>query len=324
MPRRKALDSAVVDALFARQERLARHRQLTDLGVPISTVTHRIRPEGPWQRALPGVVLNHRGTPTRRERFLAALLFCGDEAVLTGLSALALHGVRAAQRAGEVHVLVPAESHRSSHDFVVVQRTRRTPVAGRVNGLPVAGIARSVVDACRRLREKDAVRELVAEVIQRRMCSVSELHAEVRDGARQRSALSRRVLGEMDAGVRSVAEIRAREVIAAQGIAAPAWNVSLWSDQGQFIGTPDAYWEAVAAALQIDSMRWHLGPAAYQKTQQRQRDLTTHGVMVLPVAPHHVIDDEIGFGREVQALLRAAAARPAPSGIRVGPDPVAA
>ena len=121
MPRRKQVDSAAIDALFSRQERLARHHQLTALGLPISTTTYQIRPEGPWQRALPGVVLNHRGTPTRRERLIAALLFCGDDAVLTGLSALALKGVRAAQHERDVHVLVPAGNHRSSH------RLRRRP-----------------------------------------------------------------------------------------------------------------------------------------------------------------------------------------------------
>ena len=168
------------------------------------------------------------------------------------------------------------------------------------------------------------MRELVAEVVQRRMCTVSELYAEVRAGARQRSALSRRVLAEMDAGVRSVAEMRAREIMAAQGIPAPAWNVSLWTDDGEFIATPDAYWATVAAAIQIDSLRWHLGPAAYKKTQGRQRDLTTHGVMVLPVAPDHVIDQPVEFGREVVQLLRAAGARPFPSGIHVGPNPLAA
>jgi hypothetical protein len=324
VPRRKQIDSAAVAALFSRQERLACHRQLTALGLPLSTITYRIRPEGPWQRALPGVVLSHRGTPTRRERFIAALLFCGDDAVLTGLSALALRGVRAAHRDPAVHVLVPAGKHRTSFDFVVVQRTRRTAGDQRVNGLPVASVARAVIDACRRLKERDAVRELVAEVVQRRLCSVSDLYAEVRAGARQRSALSRRVLAEVDAGVRSVAEMRAREIMAAQGIPTPSWNVSLWSDSGEFIATPDAYRAAVAAAVQIDSMRWHLGPGDYKTTQKRQRDLTTHGVMVLPVAPDHVIDDETEFGREVVELLRAAGARPTPLGIHVGRHPAAA
>ena len=193
-----------------------------------------------------------------------------------------------------------------------------------MDGLPVATVARAVVDACRRLKERDAVRELVAEVVQRRLCTVSDLYVEVRAGARQRSALSRRVLAEMDAGVRSVAEMRAREIMAAQGIPAPAWNVSLWSADGEFIASPDAYWATVAAAMEIDSMRWHLGPAAYKRTQKRQRDLTTRGVMVLPVAPDHVIDDPVEFGREVRELLRTAAARPVPAGIYVGPHPLAA
>jgi hypothetical protein len=321
MPRRKAIDPAAVDGLFAHQERLARHHQLTTVGLPISTVISRIRPEGPWQRLLPGVVLSHRGTPTTRERRLGALLFCGEGAVLTGLTSLSLRGVRAARSGGDVHILIPEPRQRSSYDFVVVQRARHMPAVQRVDGLPVAPVARAVVDACRRLAKKDAVRELVAEVVQRGMCSVAELTDEVRAGARQRSALSRRVLAEIDAGVRSVAEIRAREVISRAGLPAPAWNIGLWSSAGEFIASPDAYWASLGAALQIDSMRWHLSPSQYQRTQERQRAMTTYGVLVLPVAPDHILNQTELFEREMWSLLATAGRRPAPGGIYVAPPP---
>ena len=318
MPRRVKFDSAGVDALLLQQERLARHQQFTQLGVPISTVTFRIRPNGPWQRLLPGVVLSHRGTPTRRERLLGALLFCGEGTVVTGLAALDLRGVRAARGFSDVHVLIPEPRQRSSFGYVVVQRCRTMPQAQRVDAVPLAPVARAVVDAVRLMAKRDSVRELVAEVVQRCMCTVAELQVELQRAARQRSALGRSVLGEIASGVRSVAEVRAREVLREGGVPEPLWNVHLRSQSGELIAVPDGYWETVAAAIQIDSMRWHLGPQQYQRTQERQRRLTTNGVLVLPVAPDHIISRPQEFVREVKALLAAAAARPRPSGLHVG------
>jgi hypothetical protein len=75
----------------------------------------------------------------------------------------------------------------------------------------------------------------------------------------------------------------------------------------------DAYWEHVAAALEIDSMAWHLRPGAYKRTQRRQRRLITRGVLVMPVAPGDIIDDEDGFVRDVLELLSEAARREPPA-----------
>ncbi|MEO7744957.1 MAG: hypothetical protein ABIV05_01870, partial [Actinomycetota bacterium] len=69
------------------------------------------------------------------------------------------------------------------------------------------------------------------------------------------------------------------------------------------VATPDGYWEEIGAALQIDSMSFHLSPLDYKRTQRRARALGAFGVPLLPVAPGDVHADELAFVREVRAFL---------------------
>ena len=64
-------------------------------GMTESTLQHRLRVGGPWQRLLPGVFLTVTGVPTSDQRDVAALLYAGPGSLLTGTAALRLWGVRA-------------------------------------------------------------------------------------------------------------------------------------------------------------------------------------------------------------------------------------
>ncbi len=295
------------------------HAQLVEAGVPLRTVCHRISRTGPWQRLHPGVVLAHNGSPTRRERLLGALAYGGDGAVLTGLSALAAHRVRALPADETIHLLVPHGRRCQSRPGVLAERTRSMPDVQHRLALPLAPPARALVDACRGLSRLDDVRALVAEVVQTRLCTVDELSAALGAAARQRSALPREVLAEVDAGVRSAAEATVREVFDRHGIPQPCWNWSVHTLDGTHVATPDGYWLTIGAALQIDSMTWHLSPEAYKQTQRRARALGAYGIPVLPVAPGDVLRDELGFVREVRAFLAANAGRVHPADLVVRP-----
>jgi hypothetical protein len=107
--------------LIAAQDGLATSKQLASLGWPNSTIAYRCTPGGPWQRVLPRVILLQTGAPTPRQRLRAALLYAGEDALLTGTAALALYGVRAAgllMRVGAVDVLVPGTRNPRSRAYV--------------------------------------------------------------------------------------------------------------------------------------------------------------------------------------------------------------
>lgn len=319
MPTRRSLDHDRLATLIHQHEQVLTHAQLVEAGVPLSTVCQRILRRGPWQRLHPGVVLTHTGTPTQRERLLGALAYAGPDAVLTGLAALALHGCRVAGPGDDVHVLVPHTRRRQSRPGLIAERTRALPPPRVRRGLPLAPPARALVDACRTISRLDAVRALVADAVQSGLCGVDELVDALAAAARQRSALPREVLVEIAAGVRSAAEAWVRDVFARHGIAQPRWNWSLHTLDGEHVATPDGYWEALGAALQIDSMAFHLSPLDYKRTQRRARALGAYGIPLLPVAPGDVRADEAAFVREVRAFLAANAHHQHPTDLVLRP-----
>ena len=71
----------------------------------------------------------------------------------------------------------------------------------------------------------------------------------------------------------------------------PEWNADLLTRDGELIAVPDAIWGHVMAALELDSMAWHLTPEAYKRTQRRQRLLIRLGVPVLPIAPDDALQE---------------------------------
>jgi predicted transcriptional regulator of viral defense system len=296
------------------RERVATHAELVGAGIPLSTVTSRIQPGGRWQRLLPGVVVMHTGQPSKRERLIGALAYAGPDAVLSGMAGLELHGMRGIAP-GAVQVLVPHERRRQSHGFVIVERTRLVPEGSAVRelaGLPTADLARCVVDACRRIEDLNAVRNLVSAVVQNHGLAPSALADALRHCARQRSALSRLVLAEINAGVRFAAEARAREVLRDAGLPEPLFNVELMDDAGRVFAVPDGYFPEWACGYQVDSRRWHLSPQDYERTTRQRGYAGRFGVMILAVTPQRIFEDPDGFVADVRGLIETARSRTAP------------
>jgi hypothetical protein len=313
--------SAIVKAApDAGREGVATHAELVAAGVPISSVTYRIRPNGSWQRLLPGVVLMHSGTATWRERLLGALAYAGEGAVLTGLAALKLYGLRTARQPAAIQVLVPHRHRRQNHYDVVVERTRRLPEPGQVmlrDGLPVAPLARAVLDACRRMSDLNGVRNLISDALQNRGLRLDDLRRELRAAARQRTAISRAVVAEVEAGVRFAAEARARELVAQLGSPQPLFNVDVLTADGELIVRPDGYFPQWACGYEIDSRRWHLSPDSYEATTRRRGRAARFGVLLLSATPTRVFDDPEGFLADLRGLQDIARSRQAPKGLQI-------
>lgn len=314
MPRRNDIDHDAIAALLIPGRSVATHRELQSLGLPPSTITSRSRPGGPWQRLLPGVVAGHRGIPTTYEKRLAAVKYGGESAALTGLDALDELGIRVSEHGFDrrVHVLVPHTSQRTSHGFALVTRTRSAPATTLRRDLPRVSVARAVIDASRRASDLDPVRTLVARAVQQRRCTVAELAAEVRKAPRQRTALVRTALREVQAGVRSAAEAKVRVAFHQYGVPQPRWNADLRNEHGELVAVVDGLWERERVILEIDSIEWHLEPTDYKRTQARQRRLVLAGWTVFPAAPSDILDGPEQFCRQVIDVLSVERARRSP------------
>ena len=283
----------------------------------------RTGPGGPWQRLLPGVYLTVTGVPTADQQDIAALLYAGDRAVMTGLSALRRHGLGRAQpasrpvpRVAPVDVLIPAQRRRASRDYVVLHRTARLPAMVAVTGcIEFAPVPRAVADAARGVRSASAARALVAGAVQQRLCTVAELAEELAAGPRHGSRWLRAVLAEVADGVRSGPEGDLRHLVIREGLPRPEFNARLYLGRA-LLAVPDAWWPQAGVAAEVDSREWHLSPSDWEQTMARHARLTTAGILVLHFSPHQIRTQPGTAAQAIRAAL--AVGRPIP-GIRATP-----
>ncbi len=287
--------------LLTNQRNVLSRAQALTLGFTVDTVRYRIRPGGPWQRLLPGVYLTTTGEPTWEQRVMAAQLYAGPDAVVTGLAALRGQEIRAPETE-LVDVLVPATHRGTSRDFAVLHRTRRMPSREMCDlALRFAPPPRAVADAIRTLEVADA-RAVVAWAVQRRRCTVATLAAELAAGPVRGSARLRAVLAEVADGVRSAAEAEFREVILASRLPVPMFNPILRLD-GEFLAQPDAWWPDAGVAAEVDSREWHLLPEHWENTLARGRRMAAAGIGHLHFSPRELRDDPDGLITEIQGAL---------------------
>jgi hypothetical protein len=252
-------------------------------GVTRHGLEHRLRPGGPWQKLLPGVYLTVSGEPTDIQRQVAALLYAGPESLVTGLAAVAFHGIRG-PRTQIADVLVPATRRPASRDYVRIHRTRRFPESWAVDlALRYAQPARAVADAVRSLSRLADARTVVASAVQQRRCTIGQL-ADEHSGRDRGDTLFRSVLAEVADGVRSAVEAELRALIAASDLPAPLFNPDLYL-QGQFLARPDAWWPGAGVAVEVESKEWHLLPSDWQRTLARRRRMAAAGICVVQFTP---------------------------------------
>ena len=287
-------------------------------------VRHRIRPGGPWQRLLPGVYLAATGVPTLRQRLRAGLLYAGEQAVLAGPTALALHGMDAPGKDHRVHVLLPHTARVAPHPLLVVRRTRRPLESTTRSGLPVCSLARAVVDTCRSLRSQREVRAVIAVAVQERRVTLEALSAELASGERRGSRLPQQVLAEVSDGVRSVGEAELRDLFATSTVLPPAqWNCSLFFD-GEWLADPDCYFADAGLCVESQSRAWHLSPEDWDATMDRHLRMEATGLHVLHVTPARRRANPARVLARVESAYRAARVAGVPAGITVGQRRVAA
>jgi hypothetical protein len=297
-------------ALIKEQHCVVTRGQVLAGGLTPHALSHRLRRGGPWQTLLPGVYLAITGTPTPVQKEMAAILYGGAPAVITGAAALRHHRMPAPD-CGLIDILIPVAKKRQSHSYVRVHRTTLIPklVAGRPP-LNYALPARAAADAARWLSDLREVRAVVAGAVQSQRCTVAELTAELRLGAIRDSALLRSVLAEAADGVRSAPEAELRVLIRKAGLPMPMFNPRLYLPDGTFIAEPDAWWPDAGVAIEVDSKRWHFEAADWEHTMDRHTDLGQHSIVTLHFTPHKIRTEPATVIKRMTNAYNSGIARP--------------
>jgi very-short-patch-repair endonuclease len=262
-------------------------------GLSHREITTRVR-NGLLHRLHRGVYAVGHMALTPRSREMAAVLACGPDAVLSHRSAAVLWGLlRSAPR-----IEVTAPRSRKRRAGLAVHRSRVLSAVDRVvlDGIPVTGVARTLVDLADLLSERrlaDAVHE--AEV--RRLFDLKAVEAAL---ARVPGRGGRHRLGRVLAAyeprpfTRSDGERRVLALCREQGLLQPRVNALV---EGYEV---DFWWPDAGLVVELDGEAVHHTRRAFREDRRRDRALATAGIHVLRVPPEDVGER---FATELHAVL---------------------
>jgi hypothetical protein len=258
----------------------------------IATLTRR----GILRRVFIGVYVLATTALTHAQAIRAALLAAGPGAHVAGRTALELRGVAKPHRAGDIWIAVVGGQRRP-------RRTTRVPLAttGRralihvvraagpveteqVQGIPVATVARALVDVGKR-ESASMLRRLVREADYRRLLVESQLAGELdrnRHGARVlRSVLPKGPLARAFSGsADSRAAHRLLRALIARGAAPDSINEPLRVDELDC--RPDFLYTDPRLAVEADGPQHDL-PERQAEDAARDATLAAHGIDTLRV-----------------------------------------
>lgn len=288
---------------FDAADGVARRRDLVTSGLSRDRLATALR-TGRWQQPLPGVVVAHSGPLSQRQRWRAALAYGGSGAVLSYHTAGVLHGLRVNE--ARVHITVPHGLHLQSVGFVVVHQSKRPHEGERVGRLPCTSAARTVVDVAVVTGNRDDVRALVSDAVQRRIVTVSQLLLAAEGCPRRGSHHLHDALAAVVAGTRSAGEALFRDLLRRAGVAEPEWNAAVQTTVGRYL--VDGLWRAARLAVEIDGARWHLNAAAWERDLRRANALQGTGLRILRFSVRQLMYEPDAVIAAVRAALSATAA----------------
>lgn len=278
--------------------------QLRAMGLGRGAIQHRVR-TGRLHRVYRDVFAVGAVVETLRGRWVAAVLACGPKAVLSHHDAARLWGIVRGAGSGPVHVTVPGRSRRGLTGIRLhLVRSLDPRDHGRLHGIPVTSLARTLLDLAEVLSPRRLARA-IEEAERLRLFDLSEVRATIERNP-GRKGIQSLVVGcgaalEEARHSRSDLERGFLDVCGEAGVPLPAMNVSV---QGEMV---DAHWPGTNLVVELDSWEWHRTREAFERDRAKAVKLQAAGYRVLPVTSRGLKD----FRRRLPALLDSARTRPA-------------
>ena len=228
----------------------------------------------------PGVV-GLAGQTTYASRCLAAASAAGPAALVAGRSAAHCWGLTNG-REWPIRLVVPGGGARPELAGVTAMRVALTAADhARVEGVPVTAVPRTLLDVAK-VASPTELEELAARAVQARHVTIEALHAYVADragipGVRGlRRALTRL---DRDGPTDSGLERRVRRWLAKQGLRPEPGTHETRLASGRVVRF-DIVFLPERVALEVDSVRFHGGPADQHDDAWRDREARASGWLV--------------------------------------------
>lgn len=285
--------------MAARQHGVVSWPQLAALGLSRNAVHQRAK-AGRLHRVHRGVYAVGHARLTLRGRWMAAVLACGPQAVLSHRSALALHDLRPVP-AGPIDVTVPARGRKGPpglrlHCVRALDPRDRT----RKDAIPVTTVARALLDYADTARPQQL--RLALEAAERRdaldgRALAALLHRS--PGRRGLKALSAalRELGDEAPWTRSELENHVLALVRHYGLPEPQCNVVVDGF------TVDAYWPEANLVLEADSWHFHKTRAQFEEDRRRDAELQARGKRAIRVTQRRLTREGAAVATLILGLL---------------------
>jgi very-short-patch-repair endonuclease len=295
-----------IAALAALQRGRVSREQLLAAGVPDGAM-YRLTRNARLHRLHLGVYAVGHTAPTPLGAETAALLACGDGAVLSHTSAALVWGMLGENHVDTIiHVTVPGR-HGPCPEGVCVHRTSTLGTADvRVrHGLPVTSPARTGLDLADLLSQRDLDRAVDEALVQRLTSrSVLERTAAAATGRRGTPllvrALARHAIPQV---TRSEAEKRLLAMIRAAGLPEPEVNARMAGFEVDFL------WRRQRLAIEVDGFKYHSSRPAFERDSAKGNKLVAAGLALMRVTWWQMEEEPYALiARVAQTLARADAA----------------
>lgn len=215
-----------------------------------------------------------------------ALLAAGERAVVTGPSALYLHGFDLSQANGlgplggyDIYLSVPSNRHREV-ERVVILRDKQLPDKTWIDGMPVALRTAAVIDALRVLPIGEA-RAVMFRALQARWLDADCLHSATQRLYRRRgNAQLTMLLKDARSGAHAESEALMVRILRKAGLRDFEVNFRVGLEDGKIAYIDIAFIKEMLA-IELDGRAWHTQAERFQHDRTRQVALMDIGWTVM-------------------------------------------
>jgi very-short-patch-repair endonuclease len=267
--------------------------QLLDAGVTLAEVTHRLR-TGALLPEYRGIYRVGHRAPSVEARYLAAVLACGEGAVLSGRAAAHLFGVLKG-RPPQPEVTTRTERRVAG---IATRRARRADVRSATwRGIPVASVATVLVDLAAVLGV-DALARACHEAGVLHGTTPAEVEGVLahRPTAKGAGKLRRILRGDVHVTL-SALEQRFLTLLSEAALARPQTNCPAGGRR------VDCRWAEQRLTVELDSYRYHSSRHAWEQDRRREREAHARGDDFRRYTYGDVFEDPRLMLAELRALL---------------------
>jgi predicted transcriptional regulator of viral defense system len=282
-------------ALAVRQHGVLTRKQLLESGLSLRTIGRRLE-RGQLRRLHQGVYAVGNWQVSQRGEWLAAVLACGEGALLSHRSAAALWALTRSHR-GSVEVTAPNGRHRAGitvHEGGI-HRDERTAV----DGIPVTSVARTLFDLAEVVDERrlECAFEEADRLDLLRMRALEDVCARGYGRHALRSIRPLIDVARMPESTRSSLEDRFLAFCREYDLPTPQTNVTVLGREA------DAYWPQARLIVEADSWSFHRHRAAFERDRARDATMQAAGYRVIRVTHRRLEQEPATVAAELRRLL---------------------